>query len=154
MLTYYTVLLITCILKNSFSSFYTFYIGKETKKSHHDRKCHNQRSQPFSNIKRKRRNKPPHDKTNKMARAPNEDSDQPGHPPVWSVWSVFAVLSYPLSASKDSDQPGRIPRLICLRWAHSHFVGFVMRLLKYVQTQNQIKTWTYKQMDGKAFIAR
>ena len=24
---------------------------------------------------------PPHDKTNKMTCAPNEDSDQPGHPP-------------------------------------------------------------------------
>ena len=31
-------------------------------------------------------NEPPHDKTNKMACAPNEDSDQPG-------WSVFAVRS-------------------------------------------------------------
>ena len=25
-------------------------------------------------------NEPPHDKTNKMAYAPSEDSDQPGHP--------------------------------------------------------------------------
>ena len=32
----------------------------------------------------------PHDKTNKMACAPNEDSD-PGHPP--SLIRVFAVLS-------------------------------------------------------------
>ena len=45
----------------------------------------------------------PHDKTNKMACAPSEDSDQPGHPP--SLIRVFAVrmkkawiLSYPLSA--------------------------------------------------------
>ena len=48
---------------------------------------------------------PPHDKTNKMACVPNEDSDQPGHPP--SLISVFAVcmkkhwiLSYPLSAQQ------------------------------------------------------
>ena len=34
---------------------------------------------------------PPHDKTNKMAFAPSEDSDQPGHPP--SLFRVFAVLS-------------------------------------------------------------
>ena len=47
-------------------------------------------------------NEPPHDKTNKMACAPSEDSDQPGHPP--SLIRVFAVsmkkawvLSYPLS---------------------------------------------------------
>ena len=34
---------------------------------------------------------PPHDKTNKMACAPSEDSDQPGHSP--SLTSVFAVRS-------------------------------------------------------------
>ena len=51
---------------------------------------------------------PAHDKTNKMACAPSEDSDQPGRPP--SLIRVFAVrmkktwvLSYPLSASEDSD---------------------------------------------------
>ena len=32
---------------------------------------------------------PPHDKTNKMACAPSEDSTQPGHPP--SLTRVFAV---------------------------------------------------------------
>ena len=48
---------------------------------------------------------PPHDKTNKMACASSEDSDQPGHPP--SLIRVFAVrmkeawvLSYPLSAQR------------------------------------------------------
>ena len=42
---------------------------------------------------------PPHDKTSKMAGAPSEDSDQPGHPP--SLIRIFAarmkkawVLSY------------------------------------------------------------
>ena len=46
---------------------------------------------------------PPHDKTNKVACAPSENSDQPGHPP--SLIRVFAVrmkkpwvLSYALSA--------------------------------------------------------
>ena len=34
---------------------------------------------------------PPHDKTNKMACAPSEDSDQPGHPP--SLIRVSAVHS-------------------------------------------------------------
>ena len=45
----------------------------------------------------------PHDKTKKMAYAPSEDSDEPGHPP--SLIRVFAVrmkkawvLSYPLNA--------------------------------------------------------
>ena len=48
---------------------------------------------------------PPHDKTNKMACAPSNDSDQPGHPP--SLIRVFVVrmkkalvLSYPLSAQR------------------------------------------------------
>ena len=50
-------------------------------------------------------NEPPHDKTNKMARAPSEASDQPGYSP--SQIRVFAVrmkkawvLSYPLSAQR------------------------------------------------------
>ena len=34
---------------------------------------------------------PPYDKTHKMAFAPSEDSDQPGHPP--SLIKVFAVRS-------------------------------------------------------------
>ena len=58
-----------------------------------------------------------HDKTNKKACAPSEDSDQPGHPP--SLIRVLAVrmkkaqvLSYPLGTSEDSDQTGWMPRLI------------------------------------------
>ena len=50
-------------------------------------------------------NKPAHDKTNTMTCAPNEDSDQPGHPP--SLIEVFAVrmkkawfLSYLLIAQR------------------------------------------------------
>ena len=50
-------------------------------------------------------NEPPHDKTNKMACAPSEGSDQPGHPP--SLIRVFAVrmkkariLSFLLSAQR------------------------------------------------------
>ena len=79
---------------------------------------------------------PPRDKTNKMACAPSEDSDQPGHPP--SLFRVFAVRSmgakdpsflhadsedcsdwrvaqdpsFLHADSKDSDQTGRMPRLI------------------------------------------
>ena len=83
--------------------------------------------------------------------APSEDSDQPGHPPSLirvfavpdqpghppSLIRVFAVrmrkawvFSYPLSAQRRlwSDwvdaQAG-----LSLRWAHSHFVGFVIRRL-------------------------
>ena len=47
-----------------------------------------------SEVKLKSPNKvtePGHDKTNKMACAPSEDSDQPGHPP--NLIRVFAVRS-------------------------------------------------------------
>ena len=67
--------------------------------------------------------------------APSEDSDQPGHPP--SLIRVFAVrmrkawiFCYPLSAQRRlwSDLTDAQADL-SLRWAHSHFVGFVMRRL-------------------------
>ena len=57
---------------------------------------------------------PPHDKTTRMACAPSEDSDQPGHPS--SLIRVFAVrmkkawvLSYPLSAQRRLVRLGRCP---------------------------------------------
>ena len=71
--------------------------------------------------------------------APSEDSDQPGHPP--SLIRVFAVhmkkawvLSYPLSAQRRlwSDW-AEAQADLSLRWAHSHFVGFVMSWLNYFQ---------------------
>ena len=47
--------------------------------------------------------------------------------------------------SEDSDQTGRIPRLrlslrtdLSLRWAHIHFVGFVMSWLIYVFRANAV----------------
>ena len=67
--------------------------------------------------------------------APSEDSDQPGHLP--SLIRVFTVrmkkvwvLSYPLSAqwrlwSDWTDAQANLS----LRWAHTHFVGFVMSRL-------------------------
>ena len=67
--------------------------------------------------------------------APSEDSDQSGHPP--SLISAFAVhmkkarvLSYPLSAQRRlwSDWADAQADL-SLRWAHTHFVGFVTRRL-------------------------
>ena len=73
---------------------------------------------------------PPHDKTNKMT-VPSEDSDQPGYLP--SLIRVFSSLcaqwvakdpSFPHADSKDSDRTGRMPKLICLRWAHMPFCWF------------------------------
>ena len=77
-------------------------------------------------------------KTNKMACVPGEESDQPGHPP--SLIGVFTVrmkkawvLSFPLSAQQRlrSDWADAQADL-SLRWAHSHFVGFVVRRLNLV----------------------
>ena len=67
--------------------------------------------------------------------APSEDSDQPRHPP--SLIRVFAVrmknawvLSYPLRTQRRlwSDWADAQADL-SLCWAHSHFLGFVMRRL-------------------------
>ena len=59
-------------------------------------------------------NEPPRDKINKMACAPSEYSDQPGHLP--SLYRVFVVrmkkawvLSYPLSAAKTLIRLGGCP---------------------------------------------
>ena len=59
-------------------------------------------------------NEPPHDKTNKMACAPSEDSDRPRHPP--SLVRVFTVrmqkawvFSYPLSTANNLIRLGECP---------------------------------------------
>ena len=38
-------------------------------------------------------NEPPHDKTNKVACAPSEDSDQPGYPPSEDIRTAKTVIS-------------------------------------------------------------
>ena len=84
--------------------------------------------------------------------APSEDLDQPGHMPSLirifvvpvqpghppSLIRVFAVrmrkawvFSYPLSAQRRlwSEWADAHQADLSLRWAHNHFVGFVMRQL-------------------------
>ena len=79
--------------------------------------------------------------------APSEDSDQPMHPPrlirvrTKKAW----VPSYPLSAKRRlwSDWADAQADL-SLRWAHTHFVGFVMRRLKCSVCKNVDQaTFTY-----------
>ena len=76
-------------------------------------------------------------KPTKRNAAPSEDSDQPGHPPI--LIRVFTVrmkkawvLIYPLSAQRRlwSDWVDAQVDL-SLRWAHSHFVDFVVSRLKW-----------------------
>ena len=73
---------------------------------------------------------PAHGKTYKMACAPSEDSDQPGHPP--SLIRIFAVqmkkalvLSYPLSAQGNLSSDWMDAQAdLSLRWAHMQFCRF------------------------------
>ena len=69
-------------------------------------------------------NEPPHDKTNKMACVPSEDSDQSGNPPclirVFAQW-VAKDPSFLHVDSEDSDQTGR---MLSLHWAHMPFCWF------------------------------
>ena len=97
--------------------------------------CHEQKHS-------KRKNEPPRDKTIKMACAPSEDSDQPGHPPSLIRGFAFAqwVAKNPSclhADSEDSDQTGRMPRLIWVFAGRTcHFIGFVMRWLKWSLNQS------------------
>ena len=84
-------------------------------------------------------NEPAHDKINKMACAPSEDTYQPGHPPSLIRLSNCAQWvakdpSFLHTDSENSDQTGRMPRLICVFAGRTcHFVGLVMLGLKYFQ---------------------
>ena len=85
---------------------------------------------------------PAYDKTYKMACAPSENSDQTGHShnlirnaragseSLLCVQWVAKNQSFLPADSEDSDQTGRVPRLIWVfAWRTCHFVGFVMRWL-------------------------
>ena len=84
---------------------------------------------------------PQHDTTNKMTCMPIEDADQPVHPPslipVWLESSLCTswVANVPMllqADSKDSNQTGRMPRLIWVFAGRTgYFVCFVMRRLSY-----------------------
>ena len=76
--------------------------------------------------------------------ASSEDSDQPGHPP--SLIKVFACAqwvaknpSFLHEDSKDSDQTGRMPRNLSLRWVHS-FCWFC-----HVAAQIRKSCWEYRE---------
>ena len=78
---------------------------------------------------------PPNDKTNKMNVRPAKTQISLGIRPVWSESSMCAQYvvkdpSFLHADSEDSDQTGRMPRLIWVFTGRTcHFVGFVMRWL-------------------------
>ena len=94
-----------------------------------------------------------------MPCAPSEDSDQPGH--LSSLIRVFTVrmkkawvLRYPLSAQRRfcSDWADAQADL-SLRWAHSHFIGFVtMRLIS--DSGKSLLNGTITQATDKMFVIR
>ena len=77
--------------------------------------------------------------------APSEDADQSGHPPI--LTRVFAVrmkkawvFRYPLCAQRRLWSDWADAQIdLSLRWAHSHFVGFVMSRLMYLLWFHQSK---------------
>ena len=89
---------------------------------------------------------PPHDKTNKMACAPSEDSDQPGHP--LSTWRNNGFSATHWAHSENSDQTGWMPRLIWL------FAGRIVILLILSLTGSFVKTRSNMQQFLGQYIAR
>ena len=83
---------------------------------------------------------PRHDKTNKMGVRPPKTQISLGIRSVWSESSQCAQWvaedqGFLHVDSEDSDQTGRMPRLIRVRWTRSHFVCFVMSRLKWREEQ-------------------
>ena len=78
---------------------------------------------------------PPHDKTNKVNVRPAKTRISLGIRQVWSesslsAWRKLGPLATQWALSEDSDQTGRMPRLIWVFAGRTcHFVGFVTRWL-------------------------
>ena len=78
----------------------------------------------------------PHEKTNKVAVCPAKTRISLGIRPVWSesslsTWRKLGSLATHWAHSEDSDQTGRMPRLIWIfAGCTDYFVGFVVRWLK------------------------
>ena len=100
-------------------------------KARRSRICLKRQHYKFNN---KSRYEPPHDKPTICA--PSEDSDQPKDP------------SFLHADSEDSDQTADAQADLSLRWAHSHFVCFVMRWLMYSET---LKTQYFTSMFDAEF---
>ena len=83
---------------------------------------------------------PPHDKTNKMTVRPAKTLISLGIRPVWSESSLCTQWvakdpSFLHADSEDSDQTGRMPRLIymSLRWAHKPFCWFCHEVAHFLR---------------------
>ena len=79
-----------------------------------------------------KQNESPHDKTNNVAMHPAKTQISLGIPPVWSEsslssWRNLGSLATHWANSEDSDQTGRMSRLIWVFAGRTcHIVGFVI----------------------------
>ena len=79
--------------------------------------------------------------------------------PVWSesslsAWRKLGSLATHWPHSEDSDETGRMPHPR-LRWAHSHFVGFVMLRLSYVlssKAKQHCQHWPWLPTSQKVLV--
>ena len=81
-------------------------------------------------------NEPQHDKANIMSVRPAKTQINLGIRPVWSESSLCAQRvakdpNYLHADSADWSDWADAQADLSLRWAHTHFVGFVMSWLKY-----------------------
>ena len=72
-----------------------------------------------------------HDQINKVTVRPAQTQISLGIRPVWSESSLCAqwVAKDPSFLHVDSEDPDQTGRMLGFRWAHSHFVGFVISRL-------------------------
>ena len=87
-----------------------------------------------------------HDKTNKVTVRPAKTRISLGICPVWSesllsAWRKLWSLATHWVHSEDSDQTGRMPRLIWVFAGCSHFVSFVMSWLTMLSVWLYRKVW-------------
>ena len=82
-------------------------------------------------------NEPRHDKTNKMSVRPAKTQISLGIRPAWSVsslsaWRNLGSLATHWAHIEDWSDLADAQADLSLRWAHTHFIGFVMLWLKWL----------------------
>ena len=96
---------------------------------------------------------PAHDKTNKMACAPSEDSDQPGHPPslirVFAVRSIAKDPSYLHADSEDWSEWVDAQADLNLRWTNMQFCRFCHAPAQFILQKAKVPDHTREKYISK-----
>ena len=104
------------------------------------------------------RNEPPHDKTTKWSLRRAKTQISLGIRPVWSksslsAWRNLVSWANHWAHGEDSYQTGRMPGLI---WEFAgrtnHFVGFVMRRLKFVSLSETILAASWQNQQSVSYL--